>query len=189
MHRRDVLGSLGAAAAGAAFTPRAAHARPLAGAARLPWRGLFSAHQRETVAAIAELILPETDTPGARAAGVPEFIETVVADWMTDEARERFVRGLADVDARCRAMLGRAFLEASPAEQAAFLTGLEAEARALRAANSASPPHFFEQVKRYTLHGYYNSEVGMRQELRWHVIPGRYDGCMDVAAIPLPGEE
>ncbi len=187
MERRDWLRTVGAAVpALAALSPddllavgRAAHAR--AGGS-----GALTAQQQATVAAIAERIIPATDTPGAREAGVAEFVDVIVGQWYAAGDRERFQRGLAELDDHCRAFLGKTFGDAAPGEQDAVLTGLEAEARALRAANPSAPRHFFDQIKGLTLHGYYTSEIGMRQELRFHVIPGRYDGCIDPAAIPAP---
>lgn len=55
---------------------------------------IFNAHQNETVATIAELIIPATDTPGARAALVNQFIDLIVAEWYTEEERSRFLNGL-----------------------------------------------------------------------------------------------
>src|SRR5437660_740243 len=56
--------------------------------------------QLDLVATIAEHILPETDSPGARAVGVHRFIDAMLADSSPDEERRRFLAGLADVDAR-----------------------------------------------------------------------------------------
>ena len=77
---------------------------------------------------LVDLILPETDTPGARAAGVPAFIDTLLADWMDDGERGRFLAGLADVDARADAAHGRRFVDLEPDQQVALLTALDAEA-------------------------------------------------------------
>ena len=100
MNRREALLLL----AGTAALPeslkamgRAVHARVRAGTLRT-----FTAHQNETVATIAELIIPKTDTPGARDAGVPAFIDVMVADWGDDEQRQMFTTGLANVDERSR---------------------------------------------------------------------------------------
>ncbi len=189
MERRDWFRTVGAVVpALAVLSPddllaagRGIHARARSGAPRA-----LTAHEHATVAAVAERIMPATDTPGAREAGVAEFVDVIVGEWYGAGDRERFQRGLAELDDHCRGFLGKTFVEAEPGEQDAVLTGLEAEARALRAATPSAPRHFWDQMKGLTLHGYYTSEVGMLRELRFHAIPGRYDGCIDPATIPAP---
>src|SRR3989442_8773527 len=98
MNRREVLLLL----AGTGATPdallamgRAVHKRARGGTLRA-----LNAHQNETVAAIAELIIPKTDTPGAREAGVPAFIDVMLADWAGDDQRQMFTAGLGDMEGR-----------------------------------------------------------------------------------------
>src|SRR5437667_12748572 len=81
--------------------------------------GALSSEQLELVATIADHILPETDTPGARAVGVHEFIDAMLAEGYADPDRARFIAGLADVDARARAACGRPFLECAREQQRA----------------------------------------------------------------------
>src|SRR5947209_661031 len=78
-------------------------------------------HQSETVATIAEMIIPATDTPGARAARVHEFIDLIVAEWLADDDRGRFLAGLADVDARSRDLFGTDSVAASEPQRGAIL--------------------------------------------------------------------
>jgi hypothetical protein len=139
-------------------------------------------HQAETVATIAELILPATDTPGAREAQVPEFIDVILAEWYEDADKERFLTGLADVDDRSRSLMGKAFIDADPPVQVAILKGMEAEAIALREADAMAPTHFWHRIKSLTLYGYYNSEPGNLQELKRPVLPGRFDPCLELGA-------
>src|SRR5881397_2385483 len=108
MNRREVLLLL----AGTGAIPdqllaigRAVHKRARVGTLRA-----LDAHQNETVATIAELIIPKTDTPGARDAGVPAFIDVMLADWGDDEQRQVFTAGLANVDERSRASFGKDFV-------------------------------------------------------------------------------
>lgn len=139
MHRRELLHLLASAAAVPALTglapgrllgiARTAHGAP-AGA---PLRALDS-RRAEMVATIAEHIIPETDTPGARAAGVEAFIDRILADWYDPDERERFLEGLAGVDARGRTAFGAEFLDLPEDRQVAILEGLDAEAAALRGA-------------------------------------------------------
>src|SRR5437879_5187327 len=58
----------------------------------------LDSHQNATVAAIAEMILPRTDTPGATDVGVSAFIDLILTEWYDEEERTIFLNGLADVD-------------------------------------------------------------------------------------------
>ena len=176
MQRREVLHLLGAAAVPAlALAPGRLHALGAAVARRVahaPPTGFFSETEFRTVDQVAELILPRTDTPGARDAGVARFIEVIVAEWDTDAERAAFMRGLADVDARSRSVAGRTFLELDAGQQHQVLSALEAEARTAPAA----PAPFFRRMKHLTLFGYYSSEAGIREELGEVFMPGRFEG-------------
>src|SRR3989449_6397255 len=125
MNRREVLLLL----AGTAALPdqlfaigRAVHKRVRAGTLRA-----LDPHQNETVATIAELIIPKTDTPGAREAGVPAFIDVMLADWGDEEQRQTFTAGLANVDERSRAPFGKDFSAGTAQQQAQILEDLDYE--------------------------------------------------------------
>ncbi len=138
---------------------------------------VLNEHENQTVTTMAELIIPETDTPGATAAKVNEFIDILLADWYDEEERTQFLNGLADVDARSRELFETDFVDASEAQQLELLSGLDAEVTALRQADESTRDHFFYRMKYLTLYGYYTSEVGVTQELEYAIIPGRYDAC------------
>jgi hypothetical protein len=178
MNRRDVLLLL----AGTAALPeqvlavgRTLHRRVRAGTLRA-----LNPHQNETVATIAELIIPKTDTPGARDAGVPAFIDVMLAEWADDDQRQLFTTGLANVDARSRALCGKDFVACSEAQQTQVLTDLDAELARLRDTKSDTSKNFFQAMKWVTLTGYYTSEVGATSELHYRVVPGRYEPCYPV---------
>src|SRR2546430_6850836 len=144
----------------------------------------LSSDQLDLVATIAEHILPETDTPGARAVGVHRFIDAMLADSFPDEERRHFLAGLSDVDARAQRSCGRAFLRCATLEQRAVLDQLDREAFAA----TASPPDrlpvaVFRTMKELTLVGYYTSEVGATRELRHAPVPGRFEGCVPLDQI------
>ena len=146
--------------------------------------GALSSEQLELVATIAEHILPETDTPGARAVGVHEFIDAMLGEGYAGEDRARFFAGLADVDARARAACGRPFLECARAQQRVVLDDLDREtfARPTPPPGSTEVP-FFRIFKELTLVGYYTSEIGATRELHHQPVPGRYDGCVPLTKI------
>jgi hypothetical protein len=144
-------------------------------AAQAPAYALSPA-QLELVATIAEHILPTTDTPGARAAGVHRFIDRMMAEYYSTSDRRRFVAGLGDVDERAKKANGNGFVKCTPAQQHAILTELDREAF-----SGARPPsHFFRTMKELTVVGYYTSQIGATKELRHVAVPGRFDGCAPV---------
>src|SRR5712691_2035690 len=122
MNRREVLLLL--AGTGAIPDQLLAIGRTVHKRARVGTLRALNAHQNETVATIAELIIPKTDTPGAREAGVPAFIDVMLADWADDEQRQMFTTGLANVDERSRAAFGKDFIAVTPQQQAYFLEDL-----------------------------------------------------------------
>jgi len=175
MNRREALLVL----AGTAVLPeslkamgRAVHARVRAGTLRT-----FTPHQNETVATIAELIIPKTDTPGARDAGVPAFIDVMVTEWGDDNQRKAFSAGLADVDERSRATFGKDFISCTTAQQSEILQDLDYELAQARDAKTDTSGNFFGMMKWLTLTGSYTSEVGATSELHYRVVPGRFEPC------------
>jgi len=144
--------------------------------------------QDRLVTAIAELIVPATDTPGATDAQVNRFVDQLLTDWFDDDDRNRFLAGLADLESSSRVQFERSFLELSAAEQIALLEPLdiaavEARIEAARDVGSFEAENlpFFAMMKERTLVGYYTSEIGMREELGYYGFTGTYSGC-----VPLP---
>jgi len=184
MNRREALLALGGAAVLA--DPLFASGRSLR--ARLGSAGVLSVldpHQNDTVVTIAEMVIPATDTPGATAAKVNEFVDLALAEWFDADERKRFLDGLAEVDARSRKRFGRDFTGCTPEQQTEMLQLLDAEVAGNRDAEhrglhrEPSPSQrFFGNMKRLTLLGYFTSEVGVTEELHNPIIPGRYDGCV-----------
>ena len=123
---------------------------------------LLDAHQDETVATLSELIIPTTNTPGARAALVNRFVDEVLADAAEPDRRE-FLRGLRWMDGRSNELFGTDFVKASPEQQNALLTILSSDKN--KAFQDEIGRDFFKAIKSLTITGYYTSEVGMKQEL------------------------
>lgn len=139
---------------------------------------VLTSEQGELVATIAEHIIPETDTPGARAAGVHVFIDKMLAEHYPPAVRQRVLDGLADIDARARRDCGGPFIRCSADEQRTLLTRIDQEAFA-----EAREPSWFRTVKELTLLGYYTSEIGATQELRHVRVPGRFEACVPLSKI------
>ena len=136
----------------------------------------LTTHQDELVTTISELIIPETDTPGAKAARVNQFVDKMLTDWNYEEEREHFLSGLDQVDESSQQLHGSGFLDLSREQQISVLEQKEQEAKDNPLPNTNLKP-FFDQMKEYTLVGYYTSEIGATEELVWNHVAGRYDGC------------
>jgi len=143
---------------------------------RRPQRRGLSPHVERTLAVATERILP-----GAAEGNVGAFIDKMLADWHTPAERDRFLAGLPDLDARCRARVMRVFVDCPEADQVAVLTALDDEVTALRTAQggAAANRHWFAMLKYLTVYGWCTSEIGMRA-LGLYPMAGRYDGCAPV---------
>ncbi len=135
---------------------------------------LLEEARRLDSAALAETIIPETDTPGAREAGVGEFIEFMLQEWFPQEDADRFVAGLDSLHNHCAEQFGMSFAELNAEQQIEVVTALM-EGRVENFEDGGKD--FFEHAKQLTMFGYYTSEIGMTVERRYLPMPGRYDGA------------
>ena len=157
--------------------------------------GAFSVSDIAFLDEIAETILPETSSPGAKAAKTGAFMALMVTDAYTELARDVFRDGLKQVDAASVAANGVAFMSASPAQRLALVQSLDRDQKAAmdrrlpaptnRAPAPETPPdepaHYFRMMKELALLGYFTSEVGCTKALRYIESPGRYDPCAPLA--------
>ena len=171
MLRKMMAGGLGAAAApwvanlAEAAEERAAHLHVAAASAppAADWMPkAMNAHQNEMVIQLTELIIPQTDTPGAKAALVNRFVDNVL-DGADPRDKKEFFRGLTWVDERSRDLFGADFLTTSPEQQNALLTIMSSGKN--KSLMDQIGVEFFQSIKSMTITGYYTSEIGLRQEL------------------------
>jgi hypothetical protein len=187
MERRDVLKLLGSATALSAFPLEALTLIEQASAQGTALRTL-DPHQNATVTTIAELIIPATDTPGAKDAKVNEFIDLLLTEWFDPAETKQFLAGLTEVDACSKQKFSVAFIDSTPAQQKDVLKQLDlaamdfaiAQKKAMRADAAPPPMNFFYQMKKLTLAGYYPSQIGFSQELGKTIIPPGHAGCAPI---------
>ena len=192
MKRRQAIGVLGGVASAPILMPfdglkrmvawrervRASAAAPgTSEAAAARAASLLTPPRARAIEALAEVIVPATDTPGASEAGVSEFVAALVDGWLDDDDRDRFLAGLDTVDPACRERFGSAFAECAPGEQAAFVRGLDQEVTRLREDPAADESqHFFHDVKRFALTAYFTSEAGLAA-LGYRTTFRTFEGC------------
>jgi len=201
MHRRELFRLLGAGAVLPAMSPELfamlQQAQPAAGYTLKT----LDPHQNATVVAMIDLIIPATDTPGAKGARVNEFIDLILTEWATDEERKHFLDGLANIDKQSNELYGKNFVDASPAQQEAQLRAIDDKEMAnrqnrARHGNTVPEPDahlkgpFWVVFKNITLHGYYTSEVAITKELNPGnrsvpelIMPGAFHGCAPLGSV------
>ena len=148
--------------------------------------GAFAAQDVALLDEVAETILPETKTPGAKAARVGAFMALMVTDTYDEREQATFRAGMRKLDEACRAMHHASFLEATPAQRLALLEQLDREQKAYmdERRGDETPVHYFRMMKQLALLGYFTSEIGYTQAMRYIETPGRFDPCVPYT----PGE-
>jgi hypothetical protein len=136
----------------------------------------FSPSEMELVATIGELILPQTDTPGARAVGAQEHIDRVLSEASEDEQHE-FRDGLAWLERRSQELFGRSFKALNLEKQIALLTKIS-DRKTVRPEDERGY-QFFLDIRSRVVFSYYTSEVGLMQELTYKgkQVLGHWEGC------------
>ena len=160
----------------------------------------LTADQARVLDVVAELIVPATDTPGAREAGVPAFVDRAIATFCAPADAGALKAGLSRIDADARAAHGAGFTTLTTARQMAMLAVYEAETRApsapaavgrgdtetgLSNRTAAAPkgPPFFALLKELVTVGYFTSQLGATRAVRYDPVPGDYRGCVPLKQI------
>jgi hypothetical protein len=162
----------------------------------------FTASNITLLDEVGETIIPTTNTPGAKAAQIGEFMKTIVTDCYTEKQQSAFMDGISRLEEACKKMHGREFMNCSAEERHSFLVHLEKEAKVYNEKRDAedkpkreaheeankklawkdqkefegTPSHYYTMMKQLTLWGYFTSKIGATQALRNVPVPGRYDG-------------
>ncbi|HEX9348172.1 MAG TPA: gluconate 2-dehydrogenase subunit 3 family protein [Gemmatimonadales bacterium] len=183
MNRREAIKQVTAMLGGVVFVGSGdlltavehAHARVMASRKQI---GTFTAQDVALLDEVADTILPETKTPGAKAAKVGSFMAVMVTDTYDDPQQAIFRDGM-------RKLNDSGFMTKSPAERLAFLEQLDREQKGYMDTRAqGAPVHYFRQMKELTLFGYFTSEIGCTQAMRYRETPGRFDPCVPYT----PGE-
>lgn len=149
----------------------------------LDWKPEFlSEDQAATITDIAEIIIPKTDTPGAKDAGVPGFIDIMLKDVYSKEDQDRFINGLKAFDEEADKSYGDPFNELDEDQKTAFVKKLHEEAIAIeKSENKPEKRPFILMMKELTMLGFFTSEAGATQVLQYDAVPGAYKGCIPLS--------
>jgi hypothetical protein len=132
--------------------------------------------QSAIVSAVADRILPRTDTPGAVDVGVPAFIDVLYGEFMTPAERQLLMNGLTRVEAMAKSTAGASFTTLAADRQDSIL-------RAIALDEEGRPQSFFGLIRSATILGYFTSEQVGRNVLHYDPVPGGYDGCVPIDQV------
>lgn len=136
----------------------------------------LTAGQLALLTAVADRILPRTDTPGALDVGVPAFIDRLYGECLAADEQQRLTRGLDAVASASQASAGAPFVALPPARQDEVL-------RAMAERGDREAQASFQLLRAVTVLGYFTSETVGRNVLHYDPVPGRYDACVPISEL------
>lgn len=146
-------------------------------------QAIFSQKDIEKLDEIGETILPETDnSPGAKAAKIGEFINTILTDCYKKEEVKLITEGLHEIEAVSLKKYRKTFISLSQTEKFDLISAFD---RISAEKKKTDDIYFFSMLKELIIWGYFSSEPGVTKALRYNPIPGRFKGCVDYS----PGDK
>lgn len=130
----------------------------------------FNDNHEKIIAGIADIIIPTTDTPGAKDAGVGSFIVMMIYDCYPKDVQKSFINGINKIEKKAEDKFNNSFTAIHPAEREKLLKEFEEK-------TDEQKRKFFQLARELTFLGYFTSEIGATQALNYVQIPGKYDGC------------
>ena len=189
MERRDLLRAVASAAALSLLPSERALAAWSRVATGIGATDGLNATQLAFVRAVADTILPRTDTPSATDVGVERFVDVIYSEYAKDDERKEFVAGLDAIDARARSVGNAAFVDLDPVARGKVIESLETGPK------DAEPSRSWWRLKGLIVHGYFTSEPVQKNVLKVEVMPGRFEGAAPVklkkkpSAVVVPPSE
>jgi gluconate 2-dehydrogenase gamma chain len=193
MDRRSMIAQI-AMLIGAAALP----AEALAAAPARRARRFLAAPQLALLAAVADTIIPATDSPGAIAAGVPLRIDGLLTNWASADTRTLLTGALTRIDSAAIAQKGKRFAALSVADRVALLRPYDAAALKKAApppnapkANPYAPINYvadpgYLKLKELVINLYYFSETATAHELIYEHVPGEWQPSIKLTPQSRP---
>jgi hypothetical protein len=141
----------------------------------------LTAGQFAVIGEIAEIMIPKTDTSGAKDVGVPAFIDRVLAVVYDKPSQDRFNTGYATFEAAAQTA-GKPFLDQEPARRVAFVKQSLDEALA----GERDPKPFILMTRELALLGYFTSRPGITENMTYEAVPTVFHGCVPVSQMKMP---
>ncbi len=159
--------------------------------------GALDDGQMKLLKAIADTIIPATDTPGAVAANVPKLLSGMIRDWASPETRAELVGAIDAIGKKLGG--GKNFAELDAVKRKALLSAYDADAVkpgpppkvkltgfAAMVAGAPTMNPAYVKLKGLIINLYYNSEIASTKELIFEAVPGKFVPSMKVTPETRP---
>ena len=128
---------------------------------------------------VANTILPETSTPGAKAAMVGQFMTVMINDSYEEKDQKIFHEGMKKLNDLSEKTYDGSFMKINEKQRHELLVKLDQEQKEyMKNKKKEEPSHYFRMMKELTMLGYFTSEIGCTKARRYIESPGKYDGCV-----------
>lgn len=126
---------------------------------------------------VSNTILPDTATPGAKAAKVGQFMTVMVNDCYEEKDQKIFHEGMKKLNDASKKAYDNSFMKLNDQQRHDLLVTLDNEQKNYsKNKKKEDPAHYFRMMKELTLLGYFTSEIGSTKARRYIESPGKYDG-------------
>ncbi len=173
MKRRDALKTLMIASGGAVTLPSWAFGWKAESI--LKYNTTFTDYEISIIASIADTIIPSNGTIGALSVGVDSYLVGLISQCYEEEFRGKIRANLYELDGAAKDMIGKAFGDCNQKERKELLLKMSS-------GDNEDNEDFFNFMKRQTIRGFETSEEVMVNYHGWVLMPGYYDGNVDVEA-------
>jgi hypothetical protein len=178
MQRRNALKQLGIMVSGAMLLPACVGNTP-SSETTIALRSIhLDGDQENFLKAFAECLIPTTDTPGAGALNIHHFVMRMVDDCYDETTQQQFIKGLTDFISGFKRVYETPFLAATTKDQQAYLSSIEAGTITVDRVEDLKAFYFL--AKQLTIRGYVGSEYVMTEVYGYTMIPGRFDGIVNI---------
>ncbi len=180
MNRRTALKQVGLLTAGAMLVP--ACVRKVNEATVALKNIAITGDQEALLADIVGTLIPATDTPGAKELDIHRYVLRMVDDCEDKESQQHFVTGLSQVDEIMETRFDKTFSDCTTEERITLFDELEEKKTPEKMVDGKESQlsALYSIVKRYAIQGYLSSEYIMTNVLVYNMVPGRFDGCIEI---------
>lgn len=139
----------------------------------LNWKPrFFTGEEAKDISAIANIIIPATETPGATETATDQFIDTIVADCFSNDEKEKISSAFVRLNELVKEKGEDRFHHLSQEDQVALVTDMDKNMK-----NDKEVSRLYRAVKSLTISGYLSSEAGLTGYYKYEPVPGKFEGC------------